>query len=84
VPRPSNRLRNKGIKNTVYTYGLPCDAFLDLGSGLYVSSPELLFVELSSVMSFEVHLLLAWSYAAPSPATPKSREKAALSTTFLP
>lgn len=58
VPRPSDRLRNKGIKNTVYTHGLPCDAFLDLGSGLYVSSPELLFVELSSVMSFEVHLLL--------------------------
>ena len=58
VPLAADRLRNKGVRNTVYARGLPHGAFLDLGDGLFVSSPELLFVELSSIMSFEVHLLL--------------------------
>lgn len=57
VPTAKERLRFKGSKNTVYTYGLPDGAFLDMGGGLLVSSPELLFLELASSMSLEVQLL---------------------------
>lgn len=57
VPDAKYRLRLKDVTNTVYSHGLPAGSFLDLGDGLFISSPELLFVELANIMSFEVLLL---------------------------
>lgn len=57
VPSARDRLRVKGVRNTVYATGLPSDAFIEVGRGLYISSPELLFVELATCMPPEVQLL---------------------------
>ncbi|MBQ9004885.1 MAG: hypothetical protein IJ092_00780 [Atopobiaceae bacterium] len=58
VPSPKDRPRVKDVVCTVYSGGLPDGAFIDIGNGLAMSSPELLFIELANVMSSEVHLLL--------------------------
>lgn len=58
VPSASKRIKTKGVSNTVYAHGLPSNAFLDLGDGIAISSPELLFVELAPIMGFITHLLL--------------------------
>lgn len=58
VPDAASRLRFKGVKNTVCTKGLPESAFLDLGEGIAISSPELVFVEMAQVMDMPTHMLL--------------------------
>jgi len=58
VPSASDRLRVKGVTNTVHSTGLPSGAFLELGDGLSIASPELLFVELANKMAQEVHLIV--------------------------
>ncbi len=57
VPKAEYRLRIKGVKSTLFSQGLPSGAFLDLGDGVAISSPELLFVEMAAVMDPAVHLL---------------------------
>lgn len=58
VPKAADRLRFVGATNTVYAAGLSEGAFLEVGEGLYISSPELLFLELASAMDLPRHLLL--------------------------
>lgn len=52
VPRPSERLQGRCFVSTVYGGSLPQKSFTPLGDGLQVSCPELLFVEMASVMPF--------------------------------
>lgn len=54
------RIRAKFARNTVYEHELPKDAFLYLGDGIAISSPELLFLEMSKVMSPAAHALLGF------------------------
>lgn len=75
VPAAKHRLRVKGVSCTVYSGGLPKGAFIGIGGGLVVSSPELLFVELANVMSPEVHLLMGMELCgtfARDPANPRN------------
>lgn len=58
VPSAKDRLRVKGVENTVYSMGLPRNSFIDLGDGLAVSSPELLFVEMAAELPPFEHMLL--------------------------
>ena len=52
------RLRAKGVRCACRTGAYPEGAFVDLGGGVVMSGPELLFVELARVMDPAVHLLL--------------------------
>lgn len=47
VSRKAHRLELRGCKNTIYAVGMPRGAFTQVGHGLAMSSPELLFVELA-------------------------------------
>lgn len=58
VAQKEKRLQLKGVKCSFRSTAHPPKAFVDLGNGLAMSSPELLFVELASVMEPAVHLLL--------------------------
>ena len=58
VPTAATRLRVKGVSCTVHGKGLPANAFVDVGGGLFISSPELLFIELAGIMLPEVHLVV--------------------------
>ena len=58
VPAKDKRLRIFGIKNHVYGHPLPKNAFVDLGCGVSVAGPELLFVELGAFMQPAVQLML--------------------------
>ena len=58
VPCAKDRLRVKGVENTVYSMGLPRNSFIDLGEGLATSSPELLFVEMAAELPPFEHMLL--------------------------
>lgn len=50
APRRASRPQAKLFKSTVYGSRIPNDAFVSLGDGFQVSSPELLFIEMASVM----------------------------------
>ena len=56
---PDRRLQWSRAVNTVYARdaGLPAGSFIDLGHGLAISSPELLFAEMAAVMDIP-HLVL--------------------------
>ena len=56
-PRNSERLRVKGVSNTIYGSGIPQGAFVNVGGGITISSPELLFLEMGAVMSPVVQAL---------------------------
>ena len=58
VPAKDKRLRISGIKNHVYGHPLPKNAFIDLGCGVSVAGPELLFVEMGAFMQPAVQLML--------------------------
>lgn len=60
VPSDSNRIRARFFSCTIYSKGLPDDAFLDIGYGIQVASPELLFIELATVMIPQVLVLLGY------------------------
>ena len=60
VPAKSARIQPSFASCTVYASGLPDGAFVDLGDGLCISSPELLFLELAPIMSTAVHVLLGY------------------------
>ena len=60
VPSDPNRIRARFFSCTIYSKGLPDDAFLDIGSGIQIASPELLFVELATVMIPQVLVLLGY------------------------
>ena len=52
VASPTNcdRLGIRGASNTIYERGLPDNAFVHVGNGVTISSPELLFLEMGAVM----------------------------------
>lgn len=58
VPSAKDRLRVNGVTNEVWSSGIPENSFIDVGPGLQISCPELVFVELASVMDLPSHLLL--------------------------
>ena len=58
VPAKDKRLRISGIKSRVYGHPLPKNAFVDLGCGVSVAGPELLFVEMGAFMQPAVQLML--------------------------
>ena len=58
VPHAKHRLRVKDVESTVYSSGLPREAFVDVGEGLSIAGPELLFVEMAVELSPIEHLLL--------------------------
>ncbi len=60
VPKASSRIKTKGVINTVYSGGLPEGAFVEVGDGICISSPELLFVELAPLMGAATHLMLGF------------------------
>ena len=58
VPCKSARIRTEGVSCTIYSDGLPANAFINLGNGICISSPELLFIELAAEMDPVEHLML--------------------------
>lgn len=58
VADKDSRMRTKGVRCTCRTGAYPAGSFVDLGGGVVISGPELLFVELTQVMDPAVHLLL--------------------------
>lgn len=60
VPKKDARIQASFVSCTIYSSGLPEGAFVSLGDGLLIPSPELLFLELASLMSTAVHVLLGY------------------------
>lgn len=60
VPSAADRLEATFARCTVYGSGLPAGAFLDLGDGVVVASPELVFLEMARVMDPATHALLGY------------------------
>lgn len=60
VPLPRQRLRGSFVHCSVRSTSLPARSFVDLGSGLFVPCPELLFVLLTDEMTPETHALLGY------------------------
>ncbi|MBE6480481.1 MAG: hypothetical protein E7Z98_08260 [Olsenella sp.] len=58
VPEAKHRIRAKGVRCVVHARGIPKDSYIDLGDGLALPRPELLFVELGTVLSPDAHLLV--------------------------
>jgi hypothetical protein len=57
VPRPGARIRSRTAINTVYVRGLPANPTIELGSMVRIPCPELLFIELGTIMSPVMQLL---------------------------
>lgn len=60
VPSRDARVQASFVTNTLHSAGLPASSFVDLGDGLVIPCPELLFLELVGIMEPEVHTLLAY------------------------
>ena len=58
VPSSTTRLRSQHVENTVYGNGIPSGSFIEIGEGIAISSPELLFVEMAPLMHPIEHLML--------------------------
>lgn len=56
----ATRIQAKFTSCSVYSSGLPDDAFIDAGNGLAIASPELVFLEMSTIMEPPVHVLLGY------------------------
>lgn len=77
VPRPELRLRSSFFSCSVRSSSLPESSFVDLGDGLYIPCPELIFYELADIMRPEIHALLAYELCgtyARDPRDPRSGE----------
>lgn len=60
VPSKASRLQGSFASCTVYSSGLPERSFVDVGDGIAIPCPELLFLELATTMSPAVHALLGY------------------------
>ena len=58
VPAEEMRVRTRGVTSTIYRRGIPDNAFIDLGNGVAISGPELLFAEMAKYMNPVEHLML--------------------------
>ncbi|SET24149.1 hypothetical protein SAMN05216348_1117 [Olsenella sp. KH3B4] len=57
VPRPGARIRSRTARNTVYVRGLPASPVVELNDSTRIPCPELLFIELGTIMSPAAQLL---------------------------
>lgn len=60
VPKPAQRLGASFARNTVYGAGLRAGSFIDVGNGVAIPSPELLFVDMVGRLRFPVLVLLGY------------------------
>ena len=60
VPRAAARVQARFVTCSVHPSRLPAESFVDLGDGLFVPCPELLFLQLSRVMMPEALALLGY------------------------
>ena len=60
VPRQEDRLRGSFASCRTRASSLPEESFVDLGDGISIPCPELLFLELAEVMEPAVHALLGY------------------------
>lgn len=58
VPEQNARIRSNAARNTIYTHGLPANHVIEVADGVQISCPELLFIELGTIMSPVVQLLV--------------------------
>lgn len=58
APSGATRVRSKNVTSTIYASGLPDGPFINIGDGVAISGPELLFVELANAMHPIEHLML--------------------------
>lgn len=58
VARREDRVRTKGVSCSVHATALPEGSYLELGGGLWIPCPELLFVEMGPYLSPVAHQLL--------------------------
>ena len=57
VPRRRQHTRTSRLETHLWTHDIPRGAFIDLGNGIYLSSPAFLFVQLASKLG-EVELIM--------------------------
>lgn len=60
VPRQEDRLRGSFVSCRMRASSLPDESFVDLGDGISIPCPELLFLELAEAMEPAVHALLGY------------------------
>lgn len=60
VSAASKRIKTRGVHSTVYSGPLPAGSFMQVGEGVRICSPEMLFVELAPHMVPLTHLLLGF------------------------
>ena len=60
VPSAATRVQASFASNTVYSSGLPDASFVPVGDGVLIPVPELLFVELATLMTTEVLALVGF------------------------
>lgn len=60
VPSREARIQAGFVTNTLHSRGYPAGSFVDLGDGLVIPCPELLFLELAGVLVQETLALLAY------------------------
>lgn len=60
APTAASRVQALFATCAVYERGLPPNSFIDLGNGLVIPCPELLFIELARVMDPATHALLGY------------------------
>ena len=60
VPLQEQRLRGSFVRCSVRATSLPARSFVDLGDGLFIPCPELLFFSLIDEMTPEAHALLGY------------------------
>gem|GEM_PF-2088828 len=58
MPEQNARIRSNAARNTIYTHGLPANHVIEVADGVQISCPELLFIELGTIMSSVVQLLV--------------------------
>lgn len=60
VPDAASRTQASFFSCHVMPAGLPTDSFLTLGNGLCIPCPELLFLQMATIMTPEAHVLLGY------------------------
>lgn len=60
VPTRDSRVQARFVRNTLHSAGLPEGSFVDVGDGVVIPCPELLFLELAGIMETEVLTLLGY------------------------
>lgn len=58
VPEQNARIRSNAARITIYTHGLPAYPVIEVADGVQISCPELLFIELGTIMFPVVQLLV--------------------------